>query len=301
VRMAHLAAVGSKPSTASPRCTRSCSSTVMRDFHELWPEKFSNVTNGVTPRRFIVLSNPDLAALITETSASAGCATWPPEGSWSPRRGRRTAGAMAPGQAGRQAGPQRLARTHRRGADPRPCSTCQAKRIHEYKRQHLNLLRRLALRASQAEPQPRDGAPRTFSSAARRPPLLHRQADHQAHQRRRRHVVNNDPQVDGRCGRFMPDFNVKNGGAAVPGRRSLRADLHGRQGGERHRQHEVLDERRADHRHARRRQRRDPRRGRPRQLLPVRADRPRSSNARPRATIPGRSTRPTSSCAPPST
>ena len=37
------------------------------DFHELWPEKFSNMTNGVTPRRFLVLANPRLAALITDS------------------------------------------------------------------------------------------------------------------------------------------------------------------------------------------------------------------------------------------
>jgi starch phosphorylase len=40
---------------------------VLRDFAELWPERFHNVTNGVTPRRFVVLSNPGLARLVTET------------------------------------------------------------------------------------------------------------------------------------------------------------------------------------------------------------------------------------------
>src|SRR6185295_3411703 len=40
--------------------------TVLRDFAELWPAKFCNVTNGVTPRRFVALSNPELARLITE-------------------------------------------------------------------------------------------------------------------------------------------------------------------------------------------------------------------------------------------
>ena len=40
--------------------------TVLRDFADLWPEKFCNVTNGVTPRRFMALSNPALTELITE-------------------------------------------------------------------------------------------------------------------------------------------------------------------------------------------------------------------------------------------
>ena len=39
--------------------------TVMQDFAEMWPEKFCNMTNGVTPRRFVVVSNPPLARLIT--------------------------------------------------------------------------------------------------------------------------------------------------------------------------------------------------------------------------------------------
>jgi starch phosphorylase len=50
------------PSTASRRCTPNCSSDdVLKDFHELWPDKFSNKTNGVTPRRFVVLANPRLS------------------------------------------------------------------------------------------------------------------------------------------------------------------------------------------------------------------------------------------------
>ena len=44
----------------------------MHDFAELWPEKFCNVTNGVTPRRFVAVSNPRLAALITERIGDNG-------------------------------------------------------------------------------------------------------------------------------------------------------------------------------------------------------------------------------------
>ena len=116
-------------------------------------------------------------------------------------------------------------------------------------------------------------------------------------------VVNADPAVAGRLAVvFMPDFNVKNGAARLSGRRSLRADLDRRQGGVRHGQHEVRDERRADDRHARWRQRGDSRRGRPRQLLSLRADGRRSGGrqgARPRAA--GALRRRTPSCARPST
>ena len=45
--------------------------TVLKDFYEFWPGKFTNKTNGVTPRRFMVLSNPGLAQLITDTIGDA--------------------------------------------------------------------------------------------------------------------------------------------------------------------------------------------------------------------------------------
>ena len=67
VRMAHLAAVGSHAvNGVAALHTDLLKQTVMRDFHELFPERFLNVTNGVTPRRWVALCNPGLAALITE-------------------------------------------------------------------------------------------------------------------------------------------------------------------------------------------------------------------------------------------
>ncbi|MHA2315815.1 MAG: glycogen/starch/alpha-glucan family phosphorylase, partial [Candidatus Hermodarchaeia archaeon] len=67
VRMAHLANLGSHiiNGIAEP-CTDSLKKTVFQDFYELYPEKFLNVTSGVSPRRWIVLSNPRLAELIPE-------------------------------------------------------------------------------------------------------------------------------------------------------------------------------------------------------------------------------------------
>jgi starch phosphorylase len=66
VRMAHLACVGSHRINGVARLhSELLKQTVLRDFAELWPEKFCNVTNGVTPRRFVAVSNPGLTKLIT--------------------------------------------------------------------------------------------------------------------------------------------------------------------------------------------------------------------------------------------
>src|SRR5262249_57188084 len=87
VRMANLATVGSHAvnGVAALHSTL-LRQTVLRDFAELWPERFHNVTNGVTLRRFVVVSNPELTRLLNETvgegwvtdpSRLAGLATRP--------------------------------------------------------------------------------------------------------------------------------------------------------------------------------------------------------------------------------
>ena len=66
IRMAHLASVGSHAiNGVAALHTELLKRTVLHDFHRVAPEKFLNVTNGVTPRRWIALSNPKLSALIT--------------------------------------------------------------------------------------------------------------------------------------------------------------------------------------------------------------------------------------------
>src|SRR5262249_22913191 len=68
VRMAHLATVGTHAvNGVAALHTTLLKETVLRDFAELWPERFLNVTNGVTPRRFMVLSNPELTRLLNDT------------------------------------------------------------------------------------------------------------------------------------------------------------------------------------------------------------------------------------------
>ena len=77
VRMAHLACVGSKHVNGVAELhTQLLKSEVLRDFHDLWPNKFINVTNGVTPRRWLAVSNPEQSALMTSKVEIAGSATW---------------------------------------------------------------------------------------------------------------------------------------------------------------------------------------------------------------------------------
>src|SRR6202011_3871635 len=67
VRMAHLACVGSHAINGVAELhSELLKRDVLKDFYELWPKKFSNKTNGVTPRRWMVLCNPQLSDLITE-------------------------------------------------------------------------------------------------------------------------------------------------------------------------------------------------------------------------------------------
>ena len=68
VRMAHLACVGSHAVNGVAELhTNLLTRYVMSDFHALWPHMFSNKTNGVTPRRWLIQCNPDLTALARET------------------------------------------------------------------------------------------------------------------------------------------------------------------------------------------------------------------------------------------
>jgi len=66
VRMAHLACLGSKHINGVAELhTQLLKDELLRDFHDMWPNKFINVTNGVTPRRWLAVSNPEQSKLMT--------------------------------------------------------------------------------------------------------------------------------------------------------------------------------------------------------------------------------------------
>jgi len=214
VRMAHLACVGSHAVNGVAELhTRLLKQDVLRDFFEMTPEKFSNKTNGVTPRRFMVLSNPGLTRLISGKIGD----DWVSR-SEDLRRLEQFVEDDAFREEWRQVkreNKKRLARLilERTGieVDPSSMFDIQVKRLHEYKRQHLNVLHIIALYNRIKDDPARDPCPRTFIFGGKAAPgyfmakliikLINSVAE----------VVNGDPDVNGRLKVvFFPDFNVKN-------------------------------------------------------------------------------------------
>ncbi len=214
VRMAHLACVGSSAINGVARMhTDLLQQTVLRDFHEMWPEKFSNKTNGVTPRRFLMLANPRLRDLLARTLGPAWTtdlhrlrALEPlaedPEFRREWRAVKRAAKADLADRIRADAGV---------AVDPDSMFDVQAKRIHEYKRQHLNLLHVVTLYNRLRRDPGLDAAPRTVIFGGKAAPgyfmaKLIIKAVHSIAQ-----IVNADPAVRNRLVvAFFPDFNVKN-------------------------------------------------------------------------------------------
>ncbi len=212
VRMAHLATVASHHINGVAELhSRLLRETVLRDFAELWPERFTNVTNGVTPRRFMALANPRLAELISDAIGDGWIKDLDQLRDLEPFAD--DAAFRDDWRAVKHANKIELA-TWLRGhhglvCDPSSLFDAHCKRIHEYKRQHLNLLHVIALwdRIRHGESI---GAPRTFLFAGKAAPayraakliirLAHGVAD----------AIAEDPRTRDRLRVvFVPDFNVK--------------------------------------------------------------------------------------------
>ena len=213
VRMANLACVGSHAiNGVAALHTKLLEEGLLQDFAEMMPEKFSNKTNGVSPRRFMVLSNPGLSALITSSIGDR----WMTDLSELKRLE-----AFADDQQFQEKwrhikleNKRRLIGLMRKcaGVDINPESMFDilVKRIHEYKRQHLMLLHIITLYNRIKESPGGEILPRTFTFSGKAAPgytmakliikLINSVAD----------VVNRDPDIRD-CLRvvFVPDFSVK--------------------------------------------------------------------------------------------
>jgi starch phosphorylase len=213
VRMANLAVVGSHAVNGVAELHSELVKTqLFPDFYQIDPGRFFNVTNGVTPRRFIALSNPGLARLIDEWIGPGWLADLP-------RLKELAAHADDPAlqeawQRVKADNKARLARIieSRTGVsvDARTLFDVQVKRIHEYKRQHLNVLHILTLYQRLKDDPRLSIAPRTFIFGGKAAPgyfmakLIIKLINSVAG------VINRDPAVRELIKVvFLPDFNVK--------------------------------------------------------------------------------------------
>ncbi len=220
VRMAHLATVGSHAvNGVAALHSELLKASVLKDFYELWPERFGNVTNGVTPRRFLALSNPGLRGLLDETIG---------DGWLTDLDQLRGLEAYVDDPAFRQrwreikrANKSRLAEyvhsTTGIELDPMWMFDIQVKRIHEYKRQHLNVLNIVTLYHRLKTNPGLSIPPRAFIFGGKAAPgyfiakrIIKMITAVGA-------TVNNDPDVN----RFMkvvflPNFNVQNAHLVYP-------------------------------------------------------------------------------------
>jgi len=220
VRMAHLACVGSHAiNGVAALHSELLKQDVLKDFYDLWPDKFRNKTNGVTPRRWMVLSNPRLAKLICDAIGS----------SWIKNLDElRDLEPLVKDSAFRQSwweikrhNKQQFAKliAERTGVniDPDSMFDVQVKRIHEYKRQHLNVLHIIALyRRLKANPNLQI-PPRTFVFGGKAAPGYHLAKLMIKFITAVGDVINRDPDIrDQLKVVFVPNFIVTNGQRIYP-------------------------------------------------------------------------------------
>jgi len=220
VRMANLACVGSHAiNGVAALHTELLKSKTLKDFYDMWPEKFSNKTNGVTPRRWMVLSNPRLSGLLTETLGEK----WMED--LNQLRGLEQLATDATfSQCWRDikfANKQEFAKIVRErtrlAIDPHSMFDVQVKRIHEYKRQHLNLLHIVGLYNRIKSDPHYDMVPRTFIFGGKAAPSYHMAKLIIKLINSVGEVIERDPVArDLVKVVFLPNYNVTNGQRVYP-------------------------------------------------------------------------------------
>ncbi|HME77047.1 MAG TPA: glycogen/starch/alpha-glucan phosphorylase, partial [Mycobacterium sp.] len=176
IRMANLAIVGSHSTNGVAAIHSELLRTMtVKDLAEMFPERFGNKTNGVTPRRWLRLANPALAATITEAIGEDWVTDLAELRKLTPLADDNSFRDDV-GKAKREAKlrfADWLTATSGQAVDPDTIFDCQVKRIHEYKRQLLNALRIVVLYKRLRENPELDTAPRTFFFAGKAAPAYH--------------------------------------------------------------------------------------------------------------------------------
>ncbi len=221
VRMAHLASVGSHAiNGVAALHSELLKQTVLRDFYQVMPEKFFNVTNGVTPRRWLVLSNPQLSTLITSRIGDRWISSLEDE---LPRleplatdRGFQNEWLTVKADNKVALAGFIKERTDIT-VDPSSLFDIQVKRLHEYKRQHLNVLYLITMYNRLKRAGVTNVTPRTVIFGGKAAPgyrmakLIIKLINSVAA------VIDKDPKISEVLKVvFLPDFNVKSGQRVYP-------------------------------------------------------------------------------------
>jgi starch phosphorylase len=196
--------------------------TIFADFASLWPDRFTNMTNGVTPRRWLAQANPGLSGLIDKTIGSG----WRLDLDQLRQLGAHADngefrnGFLAIKRANKQRLAAHIHATTGVTVDPDSLFDVQVKRIHEYKRQLLNVLQVVARwQAIVADPAgPGGWVPRTVIFAGKAASSYHSAKSIIRLIHDVGHVINNDPRTGGRLKMvFVPNYGVSVAEVIMPG------------------------------------------------------------------------------------
>ena len=220
VRMAYLAVVGSHSVNGVAELhSELLKTTLFRDFYELWPERFNNKTNGITPRRWLLKANPRLSALVSEKIGHAWVTNldelkqleaFASDDAFLDR-------LMAVKRANKERLAALVRRDHGLDLNLDGIFDVQIKRLHEYKRQLLNVLNIIHQYFQLKDNPAKPFVPRTWLFGAKAAPgyflakriikLIHDVA----------FVVNTDPAMKGRMNvLFLPDYRVSLAERIIP-------------------------------------------------------------------------------------
>jgi starch phosphorylase len=220
VRMANLAIAGSHSTNGVAAIHSELLRTItVRELAELFPERFNNKTNGVTPRRWLQLANPTLATTITEVIGNGWIndldqlnklKTLAEDAAF------RDSFRKAKYQAKLQFA-EWLKNTSGQAVDPNTIFDSQVKRIHEYKRQLLNALRIVILYSRLRENPDQEMIPRTFFFAGKAAPAYRLAKIIIKFINNLARTIDGDPAVRGRIKvLFLPDYNVSLAERLIP-------------------------------------------------------------------------------------
>jgi len=220
VRMAYLAIVGSHSVNGVAELhTEILEKKVLKDFYDLYPERFNNKTNGITQRRWLLHANPDLAKLITEKIGDG----WITDLSQLKKLKTLADSAdfrnefMAVKSENKRRLAEYIYKTKGIQVDPESIFDVQVKRLHEYKRQLLNVLNIIYLYNTLKMNPGLDMVPRTFIFGAKSAASYHRAKLIIKLINSVSDVINNDPDINGRIKVvFMENYRVSLAEMLIP-------------------------------------------------------------------------------------